>query len=185
MLLSEPVEYSWISTLGYWMVMLLAFAGILYLAWSLLVFFKVAEMPEGLKKFGKGKFGLISTGVYFGLLLLAFLLYFLAPGDQAAFKQLRKEITTQASTVYGIELSEESADHFAEFALEVVGSETTSTAASTVILDSERALVLQVSSNGSAKLLEAPLVFTEPHRVREELLEFESTEVEEEFVEVE
>lgn len=84
-------------------------------------------------------------------------------GEVATYANLKKEISTQAETVYGLSVSNETASVLASIAQEVVGNDSFDSATSAPSIESaDKVYVFQVSSNGAAKLLVSELDFKEP-----------------------
>lgn len=110
-----------------------------------------------------------SDYAYSGLFFSIALLFIVGVSVNIAYpkakfvKTLEEDLSTQIPALYGVELSEETLKNLVEVSSETVGSEIVGTTVTDLFTDvhGKYALKYQVSSNGAATLLAAPLDFKE------------------------
>ena len=171
MLLSQPVSNHFWG----WGGALLILSIVLFSAGIYLFFFrfKLSKIRDGEKS--KLVVKMFSVEGFRDLIALMFLILFVFSflfglallsnsGSLATKKVLSSEISSQASTIYGIDLSPSRVRELAEISMTVVGSDTISGLVTLPFAEESRPdqiFVFRVDSNGEAKILQSDLKFEE------------------------
>lgn len=158
MLLSPAPSYS-ILNIGTFFI----FVALILLSLAIAYREKIKELMDD--KPGSLREGFYGIGTFFFIFLMLYgVTINISSPRHAFYKNTRTEIVEQLQTIYNVSLTPKSVNMLTKISVGTVGSDNIGTTVSAPFMDDNnlnQVFKYQVSNNGSARLLEADLVFEE------------------------